>query len=460
MRRDCTLHLPQTLYEELMQHLYPGDGDEHAAVIEAGFSRTPIGYRLLARNLFLAKHGEDYGVGKRGHRALSARFIHPRITRCRDRRLVYLAVHNHGGTDRVGFSDVDYASHERGYPALLDIARGMPVGALVFAKNAVEADIWFPDGTRSALRHSVVLGAALQRLWPEPPRYGNVELEGLYHRQVLLFGKVGQARLSRAKVGIIGLGGIGSLVNEYLARLGVGHLVLIDPEFISQSNFSRVVGAAATDLTANARKVEIAKRVARQANPRAQVDAIASDIVLSDIALRLVDCDFIFLAADTMRARLVFNALVQQYFVPGVQLGAKVRPDEISGEVFSAYSVTRQVRPGQGCLLCNQLINPTKLADEWKTDAEREDQHYGTNAPNPSVITLNAVSASNAVNDFLFNFLGLHDARSTRALYERHDHLSGAHERIQPREDTLCPECSTQDGSRFGMGDALRLPCV
>ena len=162
----------------------------------------------------------------------------------------------------------------------------------------------------------------------------------------------------------------------------------------------------------------------------------------------------------TMRARLVFNALVQQYYVPGVQLGAKVRPDEISGDLLAAYSVTRQVRPEQGCLLCNQLINPTKLADEWKTDAEREDQHYGTNTANPSVVTLNAVSAAHAVNDFLFDFLHLRDAPTARAPYERFDQLSGAHERIHPRRDASCSECSKHDASRLGMGDEVRLPCA
>ena len=60
---------------------------------------------------------------------LKAEFIQSRILRARDARLAYLAIHNHGGIDSVGFSPDDMASHERGYPALLDIARGMPVGA-------------------------------------------------------------------------------------------------------------------------------------------------------------------------------------------------------------------------------------------------------------------------------------------------------------------------------------------
>lgn len=70
--------------------------------------------------------------------------------------------------------------------------------------------------------------------------------------------------------------------------------------------------------------MSIAARVARQANPGVTIEAVPKSIVSSDAVLRLVDCDFLFLAADTMQARLVFNALVHQYCIPGVQMGAKV----------------------------------------------------------------------------------------------------------------------------------------
>ncbi len=74
-----------------------------------------------------------------GHRALTPQFIHRLITRARGERLVYLAVHNHGSDRQVGFSDIDLRSHERGYPALLQIAKGMPVGALVLGRRAMQA---------------------------------------------------------------------------------------------------------------------------------------------------------------------------------------------------------------------------------------------------------------------------------------------------------------------------------
>jgi hypothetical protein len=467
MNRSTSLIIPQTLHAHLIRHLFPGDRDEHAAVIAAGLVTDGGSTRLLARELFIAEEGRDYRRSDRGYKALQASFIHRGVTYCRDQRLVYLAIHNHGGIGSVGFSAVDYESHERGYPALLDIATGMPVGALVFAQGAVELDLWFPDGRRSALREARVIGHRVERLYSDSQWQGGHSTIGAhaqYDRQVLIFGAAGQQLLQAAKVAIIGLGGIGSLVNEYLSRLGVGEIVLIDPDYLEASNFSRVVGASARDLPQSsdrpgAAKVDIAARLAREAQPHIRTVLIREDFSLNSVARQVLDCDYLFLAADTMRARLVFNAIVNQYFIPGVQLGSKVTTDRLTGTLEAAYSVVRKVSPGTGCLLCNQLIDATKLAKEWKTDYERLDQQYGTASPNPSVITMNSVSAAHAVNDFLFYFTGL--SRSTeRPPYIRFDHLSGSQRLEEPRRSPTCTECSLSPKSRYGMGDSHKLPCA
>src|SRR5258708_32904520 len=97
-------------------------------------------------------------------------FIQSRIRRARDLKLAYLAIHNHGGSTSVGFSTDNYASHERGYPSLLDISRGMPVGALVFAPSAGAGDLWFEGPRRAAPKETVIIGNLSQPPAPSPPR--------------------------------------------------------------------------------------------------------------------------------------------------------------------------------------------------------------------------------------------------------------------------------------------------
>jgi tRNA A37 threonylcarbamoyladenosine dehydratase len=65
------------------------------------------------------------------------------------------------------------------------------------------------------------------------------EADPAYDRQARLFGDRGQALLATLKVGVIGAGGAGLLLLQWLAHLGVGHLVAVDPDRLETSNLPR-----------------------------------------------------------------------------------------------------------------------------------------------------------------------------------------------------------------------------
>ena len=461
------LTIPAGLYAELQRHLFPGDGDEHGAVMLAGTCESDRGLRLVARELHLAKDGVDYVPGKRGYRMLRAEFIQSRILRARDRRLAYLAIHNHGGTDSVGFSGPDMASHERGYPALLDIARGMPVGALVFARSAVAGDLWFPGCERAPLGHATIVGHRRRLLFPMPER--QAATVGIYDRQSRLFGDAGQDLLRRTRVGIVGLGGAGSVLAELLGRLGVGEFVLADPDRAEETNLPRLIGARRRDAVLPSwlprvvaerlrrPKVRMAARNIRRANRKARIEALGN-FLDEDVAARFTYCDFLFLAADTMGARLLFNAVVHQYGIPGIQVGAKI-PVAEDGAVGNVFCVSRMVTPEQGCLWCNGLINPGRLQDEAVPEAARQGYAYvdDPDVVAPSVVTMNAIACAHAVDDFLFHLTGLKydDAETGWFRWLSRRAVAGYD---MPRRDADCAECSSKEHSRLGMGDNWTLP--
>ena len=455
---SCRVDIPAHIKSRLFTHLFPGDRDEHAAVLAASIARNGSDIRLLVRHCMLAEDGIDYVQGLRGYRHLRAEFVQRCLVFCRNEGLVYLAVHNHAGSDRVGFSGVDLASHERGYPTLLDLTQGIPVGALVFAARAAAGDIWWSATHRTSVEEVRVIGHTIEYLRPAPPVDELMSLPSVYDRQVKMFGTQGQTRLAGAVVGVVGAGGAGSLVIEYLARLGVGHIIVADPDHLEPSNLSRVVGARSRDARQKRMKVDIAKRLARAANPCVDFVAIDESFVRESVARRFRHCDFVFLAADTASARLVFNAIVQQYYVPGIEVGAKVHAHASSGELLDVFSVMRWVLPGAGCLWCAGLISPNRLAWEAKTDTERKSQRYGTESSNPSVITLNAVAASHAVNEFLFAFLGLRSAPDASIGGLMWHHLSQRANVDGLSSAADCTECSDEASSRFGRGDAVTLP--
>ncbi len=460
-----SLRLPQGIATELQEHLFPGDGDEHGAVIGAAFVQTRRGCRLLGRRLFLAKDGLDYIPGNHGYRMLTADFVRECALACAGEGLAYLAVHNHRGTNHVAFSDTDMASHRRGYLALLDILDGPPVGALVFAQQAVAGDIWASAEQQAELDHATIVGCAQTLRYPVLPK--SLSADPQYDRQVRLFGDRGQVTLGAQKVAIVGAGGAGSLINEYLARLGVGHLIVVDDDRLDPdgSNNPRVVGARPRDLNRGlvahllrrkpTYKVNISERVARDANPDIRYEAIVGNVTEPAVAERLIDCDAIFLAADSMQARLVINAICHQYLIPTWQVGAKVVSD-LQGNILDVFSVVRPLVPGQSCLWCSELIDPKQLAEEATSPQQRDAQRYVDDVHAPSVITLNAVACAHAVDHYLFSTLALLEMPEEvhwltyRATPTYEPYLTVD----PPRQGNTCTECQ----GRLGAGRLQTLP--
>lgn len=474
--RRASLTIPGHLAERLLAHLFPGDRDEHGAVIHVGLAQTPSGIRLLARDVVLARDGIDYVPGQRGYRMLTAGFVTQQIVQCRNAGFSYLAVHNHGGKDHVSFSSDDLASQQRGYPALIDVLGGRPVGALVFAQDAVAGRLWLSAARQIEIVETRILGPTIRTMYPSLPNAPKRRADH-YDRQARLFGDRGQDLLSRLSVAIVGAGGVGSLMMEFLARLGVGKIIVIDPERLDPTNVPRVTGATHWDSMTWLRKsgrptwmrrlgerlatpkVRIMKRLARRANSAAQVVTLMANFVDDEIARRVLDCDFIVLAADSMQARLVFNAIVHAYLIPGVQIGVKIPVDPDTGDVGSVFSVSRPVTPSAGCLWCNGLISRAELQREAESVAERRAQRYVADSAvqAPSVITLNAVAASQAANDFLFAVTGLiEDSSATH--YFRSVPRERAVKLERPRRDPQCPHCSPVPFSVFARGDSASLP--
>ena len=186
----------------------------------------------------------------------------------------------------------------------------------------------------------------------------------IFDRQVRAFGPDVQRRLSGLRVGVIGVGGLGSALVAHLARLGVAHWVLVDPDIVELTNLNRLVGASAADAQKARPKVYVARSTIRQAVPKATVRALKTD-VFDPLALRaLKACDLLIVATDNHSSRMAANRLAVQYLIPLVHAGfnvsvgeaAKDRPDlrpvtDVSGE-FAIPDL------GRWCLQCAGIVDP------------------------------------------------------------------------------------------------------
>ena len=161
-----------------------------------------------------------------------------------------------------------------------------------------------------------------------------------------------------------------------------------------------------------------------------------------------------------MQSRNVFNALVYQYLIPGAQIGAKVHAP--GGIIEDIHVATRLVLPyaSGGCLWCQKAISAAQLNTESLSEEQRRRQCYieGDEVHEPSVITLNALSAAPAATDMMMMFTGLYfpDTELGHQLnFVRQRELFVS----EARADPACRHCGSSPHSRRARGDRASLPC-
>jgi molybdopterin/thiamine biosynthesis adenylyltransferase len=239
-----------------------------------------------------------------------------------------------------------------------------------------------------------------------------------FDRSVRAFGAEGQATLASLRVGIIGLGGIGSIVAEQLAHLGIRNILLLDPDSLEETNLNRVVGASRKNI--GRPKVEVARELIQRINPEIESTPIVGDVLMSGDARQLLSCDFLFCCTDSHGSRAVINQIAYQYVIPTIDLGVRIQAR--SGKVESVTGRIQMLAPGLPCLVCQNLLDPEEVRRDLLSEEARVRDPYivGAAEPQPAVISLNGSVASLGVTMMLSAVVGLPvPARHQLVLFNR-----------------------------------------
>lgn len=140
-----------------------------------------------------------------------------------------------------------------------------------------------------------------------PVSFSENEIER-YARQLVLaeVGGPGQQALKRARVAVVGMGGVGGPAALYLAAAGVGTLALIDDDTVALSNMQRQIQFDAGDLGAS--KVEAAKAGLAALNPHVTVEAVQARLAPDNAAGLLAGVDAVIDGTDDFGTRFAVNA--------------------------------------------------------------------------------------------------------------------------------------------------------
>ena len=165
-----------------------------------------------------------------------------------------------------------------------------------------------------------------------------------YQKQVLFagIGESGQQALLGSKVLLCGCGALGSVLAETLTRAGVGHLTVVDRDFVELSNLQRQVLYDEQDVADRMPKAVAAAAKLRRINSSIKIESVVADIDDSNILQLAAGVDLILDGTDNFEVRFLINDASLELGIPWIYTGC-----------IGSHGQTMPVFPGEsGCLRC------------------------------------------------------------------------------------------------------------
>lgn len=396
--------IPQYLLEEIQSITnYP---KETAGVMLVSVVETPNGNtRLLVRCIRWVK---ESAYSRREWDGLTIQpegYVHA-LAEAETISAACIWVHTHTGQGvSPRPSNYDHIV-DREIADLFRLRSGSPYyGTLIFSANASELVF------TGHLQREGSEAVQIERIWQIGNRWRLVrsydspesQLSPIFDRNVRAFGAAVQQTLGDLTIGVVGCGGTGSVVAEQLVRLGVRHLILVDPDKLSESNLTRVYGSAVSDV--GKPKVHILKQHLVRIAPDLRCETVQSMVMLETTARNLIECDVVFGCTDDNAGRLVLSRLSAYLFIPVIDCGVLLSSD--ASDILTGIDGRVTVLSlGQACLLCRNRIDLARAGAELLTPEERvrrEDEGYAPALAQtePAVVAFTTLTSATAVSELL-----------------------------------------------------------
>ena len=233
---------------------------------------------------------------------------------------------------------------------------------------------------------------------------------GRFSRTQVLVGDAGVERLRKARVAVIGLGGVGGYAVEALARAGIGYLFLVDADAIEISNMNRQI--LALDDTLGMLKVDAARRRILKINPEAHVETSHDFLAPENIeAVLPADLGYAIDAIDSVPSKVHLIAALHRRGIPFVSCmgagnrllptGVKVADIRKTRNCPLARVVRQQLRKhgistGVRCVYSEENPRPEPTRSQNRGQQRRV---VGTLAHVPGIVGL--MAAGLILNDIL-----------------------------------------------------------
>ena len=399
------LRISEAQHGALMDHLLPGDGREAVAVALCGRRPGEVAHCLTVRTVVPIPYDECQSRSPDSITWSSRRLV-PLLEEAARRNSAILKIHSHPG-GYGAFSEVDDAADKDLFSSVFGWIDGdyPHASAVMLPGGRMLGRAVLPSGDFIPLDSIAVVGDDF-RFWSG----SQVEDRpaGFTQRHAQLFGAGTTALLRRLSAAVIGCSGTGSPVVEMLARLGVGRLVLVDPDRVEEKNLNRILNATREDAELNRPKVEVMARAIAHMRLGTDVFPLCENLAAPRAVRSVAECDVVFGCMDSIEGRNLLNRLATFYTLPYFDVGVKLVADGHGG-IDEACGAVHYVKPGGESLLDRRAYTMNQLKAEGLRrtdpgaykDQVRAGYIDGVQEDRPAVISVNMHLASTAVNEFL-----------------------------------------------------------
>lgn len=345
--------VPDHLNQVLTKHLIRPDGQEDLCFATYRISTANNRLTGILTEIILPQDGEREIHGNVGflpnyfERVLS-------LAKKKQEGIVFL--HSHPVPGWQGMSHDDVVAENRMAPAVYAITSLPLLGMTVGTDSAWSARFWIKDKSEKR---------AYNRKWCESVRVLSKKLSITFNDHLLVpsthsekqlrtisaWGEKTQQDLSRLTIGIVGLGSVGSIVAQILARTGITRFVLIDFDVVEEKNVDRTI-VFEDDI--GQPKVRAIRRVIQMSasSPNVTVEMYEYSICEKDGYLAALGCDVLFSCVDRPWPRQVLNYISYAHLIPVIDGGILVRTNQDNTKIKGADWKVQTVGYGRPCLEC------------------------------------------------------------------------------------------------------------
>ena len=174
-----------------------------------------------------------------------------------------------------------------------------------------------------------------------------------YSRQIILkkVGVIGQKKLLKSSVLIVGAGGLGSPIAIYLTALGIGKIGIVDKDNVEISNLSRQIIFETNDVNKNKSSAAISKL--KKMNPDIQFKSFNKNLTITNINQIAKKFDLIVDGSDNFRTRFLIN----DYCLKNKKILVSGAISKFDGQVYT-FNFSKKKSPCLRCFIPRMPRNP------------------------------------------------------------------------------------------------------